>query len=109
MATNTFKNYFNKSVGTTAVSVYTCPAATQTTFIGMTIANTSAAAITCDVYITSGGVDYYVVKTAPVPVGQALVPIGGDQKIVLEAGDIIKVVTSAASSADVIASLLEIA
>jgi len=106
---NTFKNYFSKNVGTSAVTAYTCPSATQTTLIGMTIANVNSAAITVDVYITAGGVDYYVVKGATVPLGGALVPVGGDQKIVLEAADAIKVVSSASSSADVIVSLLEIA
>lgn len=105
---NTFKNYFSKSVGTSAASVYTCPSATQTTVIGLSVGNTTTSPITCDVYVTSGGVDYYMVKTATVPVGGALVPIGGDQKLVLEPADVLKVVSSAASSADVIVSLLEI-
>jgi len=105
---NTFKNYFSKDVGTSAATVYTGPSATATTIIGMTIANTSIANINVDVYITSGGVDYYIIKGALVPVGGALVPIGGDQKLVLEAGDYLQVNTSVASSADVITSILEI-
>jgi hypothetical protein len=43
-----------------------------------------------------------------VPVGSSLVISGGDQKTVLEVADALKVVTSAASSADVVASYLEI-
>lgn len=105
---NTFKNYFSKSVGTSAATIYTGPAATATTVIGMTVANTNGSNITVDVYITSSGVDYYLVKGATVPVGGALVPIGGDQKVVIETGDVIKVVSSAASSADVTLSILEI-
>ena len=105
---NTFKNHFSKNVGTTAASVYTGPSSTQTTVIGMTVANTSASTINVDVYITSGGVDYYIVKGAMVPVGGALVPIGGDQKVVIETGDILKAQSSAASSADVTLSILEI-
>ena len=58
--------------------------------------------------MTSGGVDYYMVKSATVPVGGALVPIGGDQKLVLEPTDVLKVISSLAASADVIVSLLEI-
>jgi len=50
----------------------------------------------------------YIVKGAVVPVGGALVPVGGDQKVVLETGDALKVVSSDATSADVIASVLEI-
>ena len=49
-----------------------------------------------------------MVKKAVIEPGNALVPIGGDQKLVLEAGDYIAFSTSDASSADVIMSLLEI-
>lgn len=105
---NVFKNQFSKSVGTSAATIYTCPSATATTIIGMTVSNTSSSNINVDVYITSSAVDYYLVKGALVPVGGSLVPVGGDQKVVIEAGDVVKVVSSAASSVDVIMSILEI-
>ncbi len=109
MATNTFKNFLSKNVGTSPATVYTCPASTQTTIIGFSVANTSASPITCDAYITSSAVDYYLIKSAVVPVGGSLVIVGGDQKTVLEAADVLLVVTSAAASADAVCSLLEIA
>ena len=105
---NTFKNFLSKNVGTSASTVYTCPSATQTTVIGFSVANTTSSPITCDAYITSSAVDYYLIKSGVVPVGGSLVVVGGDQKVVLEAADVLKVVTSAASSADAIASVLEI-
>lgn len=105
---NTFKSNLNKNVGTSPATVYTCPAATQTTLIGLSVANTSASPITTDAYITRSAVDYYLIKTATVPVGGALVIVGGDQKVVLQVGDVLKVVNSAASSGDVAASYLEI-
>jgi len=105
---NTFKNSFNKNVGTTPVTVYTAPSATQTTLIGFSVANVSSSPITCDAYLTSSATDYYLIKTGVVPVGGSLVIVGGDQKVVLEAADALKVVTSAASSADVVISYLEI-
>jgi hypothetical protein len=105
---NTFKNSFSKSVGTSAATVYTAPSATQTTLIGLSVANTTTSPITCDAYITSSAVDYFLIKGGVVPVGSSLVVVGGDQKVVLEAADALKVVTSAASSADVVCSLLEI-
>ena len=105
---NNFKNVFSKSVGTSAATIYTGPASTQTTVIGCTVANTTSSNINVDVYITSGGVDYYLVKGALVPVGGALVPVGGDQKVVIETGDVLKVQSSASSSADVTMSVLEI-
>ena len=103
---NTFKNYAAADVGTSASTILT--ASTATTLIGVTVANIITSAITVDVYLTIGGTDYYIVKGAAVPVGGALVPVGGDQKVVLETGDALKVVSSVATSADVIASVLEI-
>jgi len=105
---NTFKNALLKDVGTSASSVYTCPSATQTTVIGFSVANTTTNSITCNAYITASSINYYLVKNATVPAGGALVVVGGDQKVVLQAADILKVDTSAAASADVVCSLLEI-
>jgi hypothetical protein len=105
---NTFTSYVAKNVGTAASTLVTVAASTQTTVIGLTVANTSAASITCDIYFTRSAVDYYVVKGAGVPVGRTFVAVGGDQKVVLITGDALKAVTSAATSADVIASVLNI-
>jgi len=106
---NTFKNAVTASIGTGQTSVYTAPSATTTTVIGLTVANRSGSQITVDVAVTdtSASTTVFLVKGAAVPAGGALVPIGGDQKVVLEASDIIKVTSSAASSADVIVSVLE--
>jgi len=105
---NTFKSYVNKDVGTSAATVVTVSSGTQTTVIGMTCANTSAAGITVDVYITRSAVDYYIVKSAAIPPGGSLVPVGGDQKVVLNASDALKVISSAATSVDAVTSVLEI-
>lgn len=105
---NTFKSNLTKNVGTSASSVYTTPSSTQTTLIGLSLGNTTSSPITIDAYITRSSVDYYIVKGATVPVGGSLVAVGGDMKVVLQAADVLKVVSSAASSADVVCSLLEI-
>lgn len=105
---NNFKSYVSKNVGTSAASVYTCPSATQTTLIGLSMANTSSSPITSDAYVTRSAVNYYLVKGATVPVGGSLVIVGGDQKVVLQPSDVLYVVNSAASSGDCFASLLEI-
>jgi hypothetical protein len=49
-----------------------------------------------------------MVQNAVISNGGALVPIGGDQKLVMEAGDFMQVQTSVTNSADVIVSVLEI-
>lgn len=105
---NTFTSYVNKNVGTSAATVVTVGAGTQTTIIGLDIANTTSSPITADAYITRSGTDYYLIKGATVPVGSSLVVVGGDQKVVLIVSDALKVVTSAASSADVVTSVLNI-
>jgi hypothetical protein len=108
MATNTFTSYVNKNVGTSAATVVTVGSSTQTTIIGLAVANTTASPITTDVYFTRSATDYYLIKGATVPVGSSLVVVGGDQKVVLITSDVLKVVTSAASSADVVTSVLNI-
>ena len=105
---NTFKNYFLKNAGTAAANVYAPAAATQATVIGLTIGNTTASPITANVTVVSGGTTHFMVQNATISNGGALVPIGGDQKLVMEAGDYMQVQTSTVNSADVIVSVLEI-
>ena len=106
---NTFKIKTDTAVGTSAATIYTCPSATQTTIIGLSVANIVASQITVDVQLENNdGANIYLVKAAPVPVGSALVVVGGDQKVVMEASDVLKVTTNTASSGDVALSILEI-
>lgn len=98
---NVFKNYTSASVGTSPVTVYTVPSATTSVTIGLTIANTTTSQITVDVQ--AAGV--YVIKDAPIPAGSALSVLDG--KIILETTDTVVVTSSAATSADVILSVLE--
>ena len=102
---NTFKNFFSKDVSSNTV-VYTTAAATQTTVIGMTIANVLTSPVSANIVINSGGTDYYMLKEATIPTGGALVPVGGEQKLVLEATDSLAI--SATGNCDVILSVLEI-
>ena len=105
---NSFKNYFLKNANTTSQNVYVAGAGVSATVIGMTIGNTTAAPITANISVTSATVAYTMLLNVTIATGGALVPVGGDQKLVLEAGDYIQVQTSAANSADVIVSVLEI-
>lgn len=111
---NSFLSETDTAIGTSAATVFTCPAATEVTVIGLSVANIISSQIAVDVVLdasgrTSGAEDsVYIVKAAPVPVGGSLVVIGGDQKVVLEPGDAIKVTSDTASSADVVLSHLDI-
>ena len=111
MATNTFKRKFSSSVGTTATAVggYAVPMDTQTTVIGLACANRTGSTISVDAYLEDNlGNIVYLIKDAPVPSGGSLIIIGGDQKVVMELSDEIKVVSDTASSLDVVMSILEI-
>ena len=109
---NTFKNSFTGSVGTTGVTAYTVGSSiTATTVIGLSVSNVSAANISVDVRAhdtapTNKAI--YLVKSALIPPGSNIVIVGGEQKLVLEANDTISVTSSAATSADVAISVLEI-
>jgi hypothetical protein len=105
---NLFKSYPSKNVGTSPALVYTCPASTQTTIIGLSMANTSPSPITTDAYVTRSAVNYYLIEGATVPIGSSLVIVGGDQKVVLQPADVLYVVNSSAASGDCFCSLLEI-
>jgi len=106
---NSFKLKTSTGVGTSPATVYTTPSSTETTIIGLSVANIGASAIEVDVQLENNdGDNIYIVKAAPVPVGGSLVVVGGDQKVVMEASDILKVTSDTASSADVALSILEI-
>lgn len=101
--TNT--SYVSKDVGTSAVVLNTVAGATTATLTSFVVANTTTSPITCDVYFTRSAVNYYIVKGATVPTGGSLEVMQGN-RIVLIASDALTVLTSAAASADVIASVL---
>jgi len=107
---NTFKRKLSRSIGTSLTSVgsYTVAASTQVTVIGLTVANTTASQILVDATVNDGTNDTYLIKEAPVPSGGSMIIIGGDQKVVLETNDTIKVKSNTASSVDVVMSVLEI-
>lgn len=105
---NAFRSNVAANIVTTGNTVYTCPAATQTTLIGLTISNKSAGTISANVSLRRSAVDYSLISNAPIMAGSTLVPIGGEQKVVLQSSDELVVVSSANGSVDVIVSLLEI-
>lgn len=105
---STFKSNVAADIVTSGNTVYTCPSATQTTLIGLTLSNIGAGTVTANVFLRRSSVNYSLISNAPILTGSTLVPIGGEQKVVLQAADELRVTTSANASVDVIASLLEI-
>ena len=107
---NAFKNSITGSIGTTGVKVYETPTATSTTVIGVGVANVNSQNISVSVMVrdNSANKTVYVVKDSLILPGSSNVLVGGEQKLVLEAGDFLSVTSSLANSADVIVSVLEI-
>lgn len=106
---NAFKLVTDTGVGTSPATVYTCPSATETTIIGLNLANIVSSAAQVSVQLENNdGDNIYLIKDAPVPIGSSLVAVGGDQKVVMNASDILKVTSDTASSIDVALSILEI-
>ncbi len=107
---NAFKNSITGSIGTTGVKVYEAPVATSTTVIGVGVANVNSQNISVSVMVRDNSANkvVYVVKDSLILPGSSNVLVGGDQKLVLEAGDFLSVTSSLANSADVIVSVLEI-
>jgi len=97
---------------TSNTTVLTAGATSTLTLIGVNLSNALSVAVEASVYVSDGGTEYYIVKDAPIPVGGALSPIGGDQKIVLEANQTLKAsytttTTGTTNGVHVVASYLE--
>ena len=91
---------------TANTTLYTVPFATQTTAIGLVIANKTSGTVTSNVQINRSGSNYFIIQNAPILTGASLVVIGGDQKVVLQANDSVSVSSSANTDAWI--SVLEI-
>jgi hypothetical protein len=106
---NAFKNRTLRAVGTSPVDVGAVVAgSTETTLIGMTLANVTSGVISVTATLHDGTNTTHIVKDAPIPTGGSLILLGGDQKVVLMTGDKIIITSNTASSVDVIMSFLEI-
>ena len=108
MTTYTNVSYGVKNVSTSGSTVTTVASATTLAVASLVVSNTSSSPITCDVYFTRSAVNYYLVKVATVAVGGSNECIQGN-RIILQASDILVVVSSAATSADAWVSGLTVA
>ena len=80
MATNTFKSNVATNIVTSGNTVYTVPAATQTTLIGLTLCNKSTSAVTATVSLTRSAVNYQIASNVSINSNTTAVIVGGSQK-----------------------------
>jgi hypothetical protein len=104
MAQN-FRRYINRNIGTSASTIFT--ADSYDTIVGINIANTTGSAVNASVYITNSTLDYYLIKSAPIPSGSALQVIDGGAKIIVQSGDALKIVSDTATSLDTVVSTVD--
>jgi hypothetical protein len=105
MAQN-FRRFIARNTGTSPATIFT--ADSYDTVIGIRCANVHASStVNVDVYINDGSNDYYLIKTAPIPVGGSLELIDGGAKFVVDSGDVLKIVSSVASSVDTWVSVVD--
>jgi len=105
-----FKSIASPNIGTsgspTTVTATVSAGQTQT-LIGLAFANTTASNVTVSAKLNkNGGTSAFLVKDATILPGGALAVVGGDQKVVLEAGDTISAYASASNSVDTTLSYL---
>ena len=104
---NVFKLKTKNNIGVTTVGIYTVPASTMTTVIGLTLANVYGGNINVTVGISRTNTDSVnVVKNVPIPQGSSLEVMSGN-KIILEANDSVTVVSDVNTSLDASLSILE--
>ena len=107
---NTFLNAVfdgSNTAASTAMNVYTAGSnVTATVVIGLTLANTSSSQITADIILNAGG-SVFLAKAIPIPAGASFEYMGGN-KIIMETGHTLGVISNTADSLDTVASIMEI-
>lgn len=101
-----FKSVVSANVGTAAVQVLT--ATRPLTLIGVSLANVKGSGVEASVQLKKTAGNAFIVKAAPISKGDTLIVVGSEQKVVLEAGDIIEVTASTTNAVDVLISYLEV-
>ena len=108
MAQN-FRNSLTRNTGTSPVDIL--PEALVDSYdavVGIRLVNIHATvSITVDVYISRSSVTYYLIKSAPIPVGGSLELIDGGAKFVLYDNDKIVAVSNTATSLDAVVSYVD--
>jgi len=80
---------------------------TNDAIIGVRCTNTSGVSVDVTVYVKKSSVNYYIIKAAPIPTGGSLELIDGGSKVVLQTGDSVEAYASAATSVDIVLSVVD--
>jgi hypothetical protein len=107
---NTFYRKTLSNVGLIANTVgsYTVGGGVTSVVLGLTLCNISGGTINASAFVANGSSLTYLIKSAPISSGGTLVIIGGDQKVVLQTNDNVKIVSDTVNSIDAVMSIMEI-
>ena len=107
---NTLKNLLRTQLSTDSATLYTCPSNTKTIVIGMTAANIlSNSNVNLDITLkdSAAAPSTHVIKNGTIAPGGTLVPMGGEQKVIMEPGNLMQALSSDSDSIDIIMSIVE--
>ena len=105
---NNFRLKTKSNIGITTTSIYTVPASTSTTVIGLTLSNIYSGNIKVSAIIERSGSDsVHILRRVVIPIEQTLEVMNGN-KLVMEENDTLKIFSDNPSSLDVSLSILEI-
>ena len=110
---NTFRlinNAIMPSSSGTPVALYTAGSGKTTIILGLTLANVHTSQVTASVTVidsSNSNETSHVIKDVPIPVGSSIEIMSGN-KIVVEAGDSVKVDCSVADKVSATMSIMEI-
>lgn len=109
---NTLKNILRTQLSTDSATLYTCPSSTKTIIIGMSAANVlpnQNVNFSAGIQDSAAGTGQvaHIVRNATVAPGGTEVIVGGDHKIIMQTGNIIKAVASDSDSLDIVISFVE--
>ena len=104
-----FERYLQRNISNNSGSPTTLRAAADSddAIIGIRCSNTSGTSVNVTVYVENSSAIYHIIKDAPIPSGGSLELIDGGSKVVLQTGDAVKAYASAATSVDIITSVVD--
>ena len=100
-----FTRHIARSTGTSGATIFT--ADSDDAVISLRLANITSGTIEADVFITTGGNDYYLIKSISIPAGSSVELIDGASRFVMISGDALKVDCDTDNALDVWCSVVD--
>ena len=100
-----FTRHIARSTGTSGSTIFT--ADSDDAVISLRLANITSGTIVADVFITTGGNNYYLVKAISIPTGSSVELIDGASRFVMISGDALKVDCDTDNALDVWCSVVD--